>query len=259
MSDTSAKATGPRILILGGTAAARKLAGFLVDAGYRPISSLAGRVSSPKPVPGEMRVGGFGGASGLFTWLQEHPVSAVVDATHPFAAQISANAVVAAHKAQLPIYRLRRTSWRERPDADSWHWVDSHEAASALAGQYFGPILLTVGRQELNRYLGLLETGQQVIARVADGSTIEVPDSWVLLEARGPFSYEHELRLCQNYGIKTIISKDSGGPMTSAKLDVAADLGLKMIMIARPELPAVDEEVDSAAEILQLLNQRFNR
>ena len=121
------------ILILGGTAEARQLAAALVADGLDVISSLAGRVNSPSLPPGRVRVGGFGGADGLAEYLRGHQVSAVVDATHPFAATISVNALQAANRTSTPLVRLERPGWRGHPRAGSWTWVANGAAARAVA------------------------------------------------------------------------------------------------------------------------------
>ena len=140
------------ILVLGGTAEARSLAAALVDRGVDVLSSLAGRVSNPALPVGPVRIGGFGGAGGLATFLRRHGVAAVVDATHPFAARISANAAVAAADTDTPLIRLVRPSWRDHPDAACWTWVESTPAVMAAAPGAQRPFL-TTGRQSLSEFL----------------------------------------------------------------------------------------------------------
>ena len=135
------------LLILGGTAEARELAGALHDRGVPVVSSLAGRVAAPRLPPGEVRIGGFGGAEGLERWLVEHDVFAVVDATHPFAARMSASAAEACERAGVPLLRLERPGWRERP-GDRWHWVeDVAAAAGSLKGSASVACSPSVGRR----------------------------------------------------------------------------------------------------------------
>src|SRR4051812_25880904 len=133
-----------RVLILGGTGEARRLATALADEGVDVVSSLAGRVADPVLPPGEVRVGGFGGVAGLVGWLQEHPVAAVVDATHPFAATMTASAAEAAGLVGVPLLRLQRPGWTPQP-GDDWRWVDSLGAA-ADAGAGFPHLFLPTGR-----------------------------------------------------------------------------------------------------------------
>src|SRR5919206_667516 len=117
-----------QVLVLGGTGEARRLAAALVDEGVDVLSSLAGRVADPLLPAGEVRIGGFGGAAGLTAWLRAHPVAAVVDATHPFAATMTAHAAEAAAATGTPLLRLQRPGWHERP-GDDWRWVDTMEQA----------------------------------------------------------------------------------------------------------------------------------
>src|SRR3954449_12834926 len=142
-----------RVLVLGGTGEARRLATGLADEGVDVVSSLAGRVADPVLPPGEVRVGGFGGVAGLGGWLQEHPVATVVDATHPFAATMTASAAEAAGLVGVPLLRLQRPGWTPQP-GDDWRWVDSL-AAAAEAGAGFRHGFLTTGRMGLGGFAGL--------------------------------------------------------------------------------------------------------
>lgn len=157
------------ILILGGTAEARELAAALVAAGHPVLSSLAGRVSRPALPAGEVRVGGFGGVEGLAAFLRERRIAAVVDATHPFAARISANAAAAAEAARCPLLRVQRPSWREYPAAESWTWVADADAARAAADHAQRPFL-TTGRQSLTAFLPWAD--RDVLVRVVDPSGV---------------------------------------------------------------------------------------
>lgn len=142
-----------RVLVLGGTGEARRLATALVDEGVPVLSSLAGRVADPVLPPGDVRVGGFGGSDGLAAWLSAHPVQVIVDATHPFAVAMTASAATAAAATGVPLLRLQRPGWTAEP-ADDWRWVDSLTgAAEAVRG--FGCVFLTTGRQGLAAFATL--------------------------------------------------------------------------------------------------------
>ena len=141
------------ILVLGDTAEARELAAELDGAGIPVTTSLAGRVANPRLPPGQVRVGGFGGPAALAGWLREHGVGAVVDATHPFAERISASAARACPEAGVPVLRLERPGWRERP-GDRWHRVPDLAAGAALVPQVGRRVLLTTGRRGLANFSG---------------------------------------------------------------------------------------------------------
>lgn len=235
------------VLLLGGTAEARRLADQLVATGVPVVTSLAGDVTDLTLPAGAVRVGGFGGAPGLAAYLRDQGVSAVVDATHPFAAQITANAAVACGETGVALVRLSRPGWSGRPDAASWHWVDSlaqaREAAQALGGRVF----LATGRQTLREFVGW--TDRYVLVRVVDAPEFAVPATWEVLRARGPFDRAAERELLGSRGIDVLVTKDSGGA-TDAKLDAAAELGVAVVIVRRPVLPVGVAVVDSVADAL---------
>ena len=221
-----------RVLVLGGTGEARRLAEALVADGVDVLSSLAGRVADPLLPPGEVRVGGFGGAAGLTAWLQTRPVRAMVDATHPFAATMTASAAAAAAGTGVPLLRLQRPGWSARP-GDDWRWVDSlHEAAAAVAG--FDSLFLTTGRKDLGPFAGL--TGHCLI-RSVDPPAPPLPARSTVVLARGPFTVPDELALMREHRIDVVVTKDSGGSMTAAKLTAARELGLPVVLVRRPPVP----------------------
>jgi precorrin-6A/cobalt-precorrin-6A reductase len=221
-----------RVLILGGTGEARRLATALVDRGVDVLSSLAGRVADPLLPPGEVRIGGFGGATGLTAWLQAHPVHSLVDATHPFAATMTASATEAAQATGVPLLRLQRPGWAAQP-GDDWRWVDSlGEAAAAVAG--FDAVFLTTGRLGLGTFAGL---GGRCLVRSVDPPTPPLPERTTVVRARGPFTVEEELALMREHGIRVVVTKDSGGSMTAAKLTAARELGLPVVLVRRPPVP----------------------
>ena len=221
-----------RVLLLGGTGEARRLAQRLVDDGVPVVSSLAGRVADPLLPPGEVRVGGFGGATGLVAWLQEHPVAAVVDATHPFAAGMTANAAQAAAITGVPLLRLQRPGWSPQP-GDDWRWADSLKgAAEAVAG--FGHVFVTTGRQGLAAFAGLTA---HCVVRSVDAPDPPLPPRTTVVLARGPFTVEEERALMSEHGIDVVVTKDSGGHMTEAKLTAARELGIPVVLVRRPPVP----------------------
>lgn len=224
------------VLILGGTAEARALASALVAAGFPTVSSLAGRTSDPALPAGAVRTGGFGGPEGLARWLRAHPVTAVVDATHPFAATMTAHAAAACTAAGVPLLRLERPSWRAHPDAPGWRWVADHDAAAAAASGLDDRLLLTVGRQPLARYARLAD--RPVLARVAEAPDDPLPPAWTLLVDRGPFTLGAERALLATHGVRVVVTKDAGGVHTAAKLDAAREAGAVVVVVARPLPPA---------------------
>ena len=220
------------ILILGGTAEARELAAVIVADGVEVISSLAGRVSSPSLPAGRVRVGGFGGVDGLADYLRREFVSAVVDATHPFAAKITKNAVQAASLTGTPLVRLERPGWREHPRSHSWTWVSDAAAARAAAESARRPFLST-GRHSLRDFHAWAD--REVLVRLVDPPAASLPQRWKVILSRGPYRYAGERKILTEHGIDVILTKDSGGTHTVAKLDAAGDLGIPVVIIARPE------------------------
>jgi precorrin-6A/cobalt-precorrin-6A reductase len=221
-----------RVLLLGGTGEARCLATALVEEGLDVLSSLAGRVADPVLPPGEVRIGGFGGAAGLTAWLQAHPVRAIVDATHPFAGTMSASAAAAADLTRIPLLRVQRPGWRAEP-GDDWRWVDSlGEAAAAVRG--LDSVFLSTGRTSLDAFAGLTA---RCLVRSVDPPAPPLPERTVLVLARGPFTVEEELSLLRGHAVEAVVTKDSGGSMTAAKLTAARELGLPVVLVRRPALP----------------------
>jgi precorrin-6A/cobalt-precorrin-6A reductase len=230
----------PRILILGGTAEARELAGALDELGVPVISSLAGRVARPRLPRGEVRIGGFGGPAALATWLAEQRIAATVDATHPFAERISASAVSAAAVAGVPLLRLERPGWQER-DGDRWQWVDDLAGAAALLGPspagLGARVLLTTGRQGLPAFAAVADAW--FLVRCVDPPAPPLPPRHELLLDRGPYTRAGELALIDRHAIDVVVTKDSGGPLTVAKLDAARERGLPVVVVRRPARPDV--------------------
>lgn len=241
------------ILVLGGTAEARQLAALLQAERLRFISSLAGRVAKPRLPVGAVQIGGFGGVAGLRAYLAEQRVDAVVDATHPFAQGMSRNAEAACAADGIPLVRLERPSWSTAPGADAWHWVGDHEEAARLAASLGERPFLTVGRKSLDRFVGPLEQ-HRAIARVVDPPSIELPTSWTLLLSRGPYPAESERALFDDHDVDLLVTKDSGGTYTWAKMQVAAERGIPIVIVRRapasPNVPTVDDSTAAVAWVL---------
>lgn len=241
-----------RVLLLGGTAEARALAAALVDAGFDFVSSLAGRVSKPRMPVGDVRVGGFGGVDGLAAALVEGGFTHLVDATHPFAVRMTANAGGAAGVAGVPCLRLARPGWSEHPDAAAWHWVDDYDAGRELAEQLgVGRPFITTGRQTLEHYASW--TDRDVLVRVVEPLDEDPPARWTVLLDRGPFGVEGELALMRDSGVDVLLTKDSGGAYTAAKLTAAAELGVPVIVVRRPQVPPGVAEVTTVDDVLTWL------
>ncbi|MHB1808253.1 MAG: cobalt-precorrin-6A reductase [Solirubrobacteraceae bacterium] len=240
------------ILVLGGTAEARELADALNTAGVPVTSSLAGRVSRPRLPAGAVRVGGFGGPEALARWLSDHGVTAVIDATHPFAERISASAVAACPRAGVPLLRLQRPGWREGP-GDDWHWVADLDAAATAIGSLGERVLLTTGRQGLAAFAGVQDAW--FLVRCVERPDAPLPASHRLLLDRGPYSVEGELALVDEHRIDLVVSKDSGGSHTEAKLEAARRRGLPVIIVKRPPRPAV-ATVSTVADALAWSRER---
>lgn len=224
-----------RLLLLGGTAEARELAARLAsEPGLSVVSSLAGRVRDPLLPAGEVRVGGFGGVAGLAGWLQDERVGLVVDATHPYAATMQANAAAACGRLGLPRLRLARPGWRER-DGDRWRWVGSLDEAAAALPSLGSRVFLTTGRQGLAPFAGLERLW--FLIRCVDPPSGPLPPRREVLLARGPYDREQERALMERFEVEVLVTKDSGGSLTAGKLAAGRDLGLQVVVVRRPPPP----------------------
>ncbi|WP_327319388.1 cobalt-precorrin-6A reductase [Streptomyces sp. NBC_01235] len=242
------------VLVLGGTTEARELAAALAARpGIRVTSSLAGRVSRPGSLDGDVRIGGFGGAEGLADWLREQRADAVVDATHPFATGITANAASATAATGLPLVVLRRPGWRAGA-GDRWHEVASLEAAAELLPGLGRRVLLTTGRLGLAAFAHL--DGPHFVVRSVEPPAPPMPSDVELVLARGPFTVADELTLLREHRIDVVVTKDSGGTATVAKLTAARELGLPVVVVRRPPLPTGVTAVPDVAAVLDRLGLR---
>ncbi|GHE95730.1 precorrin-6A reductase [Streptomyces longispororuber] len=244
-----------RVLILGGTTEARRLAELLHGTpGLHLTSSLAGRVAGPRLPPGEVRVGGFGGAEGLAAWLREHQVDAVIDATHPFAGTISFHAARAAADAHVPLLALRRPGWDPVP-GDVWHDADSLAQAAELLPGLGERVFLTTGRMGLAAFAGLTE--QWFLVRSVDAPEPPHPPRMEVLLDRGPFTLDGERELLRRHRVDVLVTKDSGGAATAPKLTAAREAGVPVVVVRRPPVPEGVPEVAGPAEAARWVTDRL--
>jgi precorrin-6A/cobalt-precorrin-6A reductase len=241
-------------LILGGTTEGRLLASKLHDVPH--FYSLAGRTSTPNLAgiePAAIHTGGFGGVTGLVSFCQVAAVAAVVDTTHPFATTISEHAVAACSQLALPLLRYTRAPWRPQP-ADQWTDVDELRSAltqvAAITGKSRAHVLVTTGSQDLTAIAKVISTAypHELFIRVIEPPQLPDHPRLHLLYNRGPFSVADELRTFTTHKIDVLVSKNSGGESTRAKLLAAQQLGLPVLMMRRPQLAQATEvfEVDAA-------------
>jgi precorrin-6A/cobalt-precorrin-6A reductase len=239
-----------RILILGGTAEARELAERLVGMGHEPITSLAGRTRDPVKPPGALRVGKFGGIPGLVGYLTAHAIDRVVDATHPYAGLISINAVGASNAAGVPLVRYTRPAWTEPAGAGWVHVSDLAAAARALPTN--AQVLVTTGHEELEALLRRDDC--EFVVRLIEEPDAPLPRHAKLLLTRPPYTVASETALMRDEEITHLVTKNSGGWQTHAKLEAAKALGVTVLMVARPSYPPAREvsTIDEAIAALHL-------
>ncbi len=227
-----------RLLILGGTGEAVALAAACGSAlpNLQVITSLAGRTRSPRLPTGDLRIGGFGGAQGLACYLADASIDLLVDATHPFAQQITWQASAACRLAKVPRLRLCRSPWR-RQRGDRWIEVESTTEAAENLPEDAKRIFLSIGRQELSAFNG--QENRWFLVRTVETPEAAVPLScYELLLERGPFTQESEERLLIEHAIDLLVSKNSGGDATYGKIAAARALGLPILMLRSPPEPA---------------------
>lgn len=232
-----------RVLVLGGTTEASRLAQAL--AGRRDIAatlSLAGRTADPAAQPIPTRIGGFGGVEGLADYLRDERIDVLIDATHPFAAQISRNAAEAAARTRAPLVAYTRAPWT--PVAgDRWIEVDDLDAAARAIGETPQRVLLTVGRLGLGAFAAAPQHDYLVRTIDDPGPLAELPRHRVILE-RGPFDEASEAELMRREAVAVVVTKNSGGAATYGKIAAARALGLPVVIVrppARPDVPIVHE------------------
>ncbi len=243
-----------RVLILGGIKDAAELTAKVATIpGIEAIASLAGRTHNPSIPVGNVRIGGFGGVAGLVDYLRQMQIDLLIDATHPFANQISFNAAAAAREVGVPHLMLIRPPW-QKVSGDRWIEVENTKTAAATLENQVQRVFLTVGRQELSNFAYLQEIW--FLMRMIDppNSDAVIPPGMILCD-RGPFALDNERKILTYHNIDTIVSKNSGGDATYAKVIAARELGLKVVMVNRPATPPGEQVTDVDAALAWLLEK----
>ncbi|CUT10350.1 Cobaltprecorrin6x reductase EC 13154 [Bradyrhizobium sp.] len=241
-----------RALILGGTADASLLAAEIARAGIDAVYSYGGRTRVPANQPLPTRIGGFGGVSGLVDYIRSEHITHVIDATHPFAAEMSRNAVAACAETGTPLIALERAPWMKAP-GDNWIEIPDVDAAVAALPEAAANVFLAIGRQHIAPFATRPQHAYTL--RFVDPPDAPLPFAADVIVSRGPFTLEGELEMMRKRSITRIVARNSGGDGARAKIDAARRLGLPVIMIARPQLP--DRlRVESVPEIMQWLGHR---
>ena len=241
-----------RILILGGTTEARRLAERLVERVELKVTvSLAGRTTAPAAQSAPVRIGGFGGAEGLAQYLASERVDVLIDATHPYAAGISANAAAAAAAARIPLLALRRPPWAALP-GDCWMEVADTGAAVQALGAEPRRVFLTLGKTEIRTFARAPQHYYLVRSIEPVDPPLPVPHA-SYITGRGPFTENADRVLLATHAIDVIVAKNSGGAATYGKIAAARVLGLPVILLRRPALPEVPT-VGTVAEAMTWLN-----
>ncbi len=235
-----------RVLLLGGTTEASALAVRLAQAGINTVFSYAGRTKAPVAQPVPTRIGGFGGVSGLAAFLRDGRITHVIDATHPFAAGMSSNAVIACTQTQTPLIRLERAPWVPQA-GDDWTMVDGMEDMPIALPDTPARVFLAIGKQHINLFA--VKPQHHYVLRLVDApdAAMPLPRTTVIL-ARGPFTTEGDTALMREHAITHIVAKNAGSTAARAKLDAARALRLPVIMAARPVLPG--EALDSVDAVI---------
>lgn len=238
-----------RALILGGTADASLLAGEMARARIDAIYSYAGRTHVPADQPLPTRIGGFGGVSGLAGYIRDERITHVIDATHPFAAEMSRNAAAACAETDTPLIALERAPWAM---ANGDNWIETADLTAAVAALPEMPakVFLAIGRQHIAPFA--TKPQHAYTLRFVDPPEAPLPFAADVIVSRGPFTLDGELEMMRARGIAWIVARNSGGDGARAKIDAARMLGLPVVMISRPELPE-RRRVESVAEVMQWL------
>jgi precorrin-6A/cobalt-precorrin-6A reductase len=239
--------TRDKVLILGGTGESLELAKRLAGVPeVSVITSLAGRTRGPTLPPGEVRTGGFGGVEGLLTYIKAHEIALLINATHPFAATMSENALAAHRQSGVPLLRLLRPAWRKQPD-DTWIAAPNIQGATAICRWLGKRVLLSVGSQEVAAFADLPRA--HFFVRMVDPPEAPLPlVSGEVIVAKGPFALADERRLMLEREIDLIVTKNSGGDATFAKIAAARELSIPVIMIDRPEM-ALNPDSDTVDSV----------
>jgi precorrin-6A/cobalt-precorrin-6A reductase len=239
----------PRILLLGGTTEASLAARALAQGGMDAVFSYAGRTESPAPQPLPLRVGGFGGVAGLVGYLRAEGISHEIDATHPFAAQMSRNAHAACVQLGVPLLALQRAPWAAGV-GDDWRHADDIAGAVAALPNHPARVFLAIGKQNLAPFAALAQ--HHYLVRLVDAPSAPPLPRCTVIIAKGPFDVAGDTALLRAHAITHVIAKNAGGVGASAKLAAARALGLPVIMIARPSVPQRDS-VDTVAGMMAWL------
>jgi precorrin-6A/cobalt-precorrin-6A reductase len=239
-----------RVLLLGGTTEANLVAQAIAKAGLAGVYSYAGRTAAPMGQPIHMRLGGFGGVDGLCAYLEAEKITHVIDATHPFAAQMSSNAVAACSATGTPLIALERAPW-VAGEGDRWtHVPDIEAAVAALAGPA-QRVFLAIGRQHIDAFAA--QPQHRYLLRLVDEPTSPLPFQADVVVARGPFDVAGDTALMRQHGIEVVVAKNAGGKGAVAKIATARALGLPVLMINRPAIPP-RRVVHSVAGVMAWLN-----
>ncbi|MDA9426583.1 cobalt-precorrin-6A reductase [Bradyrhizobium sp. CCBAU 53380] len=241
-----------RALILGGTADASLLAAEIARAGIDAVYSYGGRTRAPADQPLPTRIGGFGGVSGLADYIRREAITHLIDATHPFAAEMSRNAVAACAEAGTPLIALERAPWTR---ATGDHWIETRDVNAAAAALPEAPanVFLAIGRQHIAPFASRPQHAYTL--RFVDPPEAPLPFAADVIVSRGPFTLEGELVMMRTRGIAWIVARNSGGEGARAKIDAARMLGLPVIMISRPQL-SERLRAESVTEVMQWLGHR---
>lgn len=245
-----------RVLILGGTTESRELAARLaVSLNTEVVLSLAGRTSDPMKYPVPVRIGGFGGPSGLADYLLERRIDLLIDATHPFSTQMSRNAMLAANETTVPLFKLCRPAWQQ---IEGDRWTDAASIADAVAklGRVGRRVFVAMGRQELAPLLSAPHHSYLLRSVDPIEPPLDLPDARYI-QARGPFALDTERELLAGEKIDAILAKNSGGAATYAKIEAARELGIDVVLVRRPKREDV-ETVETMAEALALAQRRLS-
>jgi precorrin-6A/cobalt-precorrin-6A reductase len=241
-----------RALILGGIADAGLLATEIARAGIDAVYSYGGRTRAPADQPLRTRIGGFGGVGGLADYIRREGITHVIDATHPFAAEMSRNAVEACAETGTPLIALERTPWTKAL-GDNWVEIGDVDAAAAALPEAPARVFLAIGRQHIAPFAARPQHNYTL--RFVDPPEAPLPFAADLIVSRGPFTLDAELEMMRKQGIAWIVARNSGGDGARAKIDAARLLGLPVIMITRPQLPE-RKRVESIAKVMQWLGHR---
>jgi precorrin-6A/cobalt-precorrin-6A reductase len=245
-----------RILILGGTTESRELAARLAASRQKLdiVLSLAGRTSEPLQYPVPLRIGGFGGPSGLADYIFERRIELLIDATHPFAAQMSRNAAQAAATTRVAFFALCRPAWKQ---AEGDRWTDAGSVAQAVGtlGNTPRRVFVTLGRQELAPLVGAPHHSYVVRSVDPVHPPLEVPQAHYIVE-RGPFGVAAERKLLTDHRIDAVLAKNSGGDATYAKIEAARELGVEVVLVRRPARQRV-ETVETVMDAVTLAAHRL--